>query len=136
MPFSERVKAMETIDLVRIARAPESEGFEPAMVEAATAELTSRDVSESELVEIDYELDDLNTFEEYQAEKQLGPVGWVLFVVLAPVILLPLLAIAAVRGAVGYETWSRQATKATGIGIGAYFLLIGILIVADLATSR
>lgn len=125
--FSERLANMRNEDLIRIAQFGDQDGFEPAAIAAAQAELDGRGVSASDVAQV---LGDADVLRRMAETKHLVPLGWggrILFAISAPLI-LPMIG-AVVLSARGYARKSREAWLSILAGYGLWIAVPMILFV-------
>lgn len=133
MDFSKTMARLPDEELFRIAYPDANDEFEAEAIAAALAEIGKRGISgeeprvQSRIVELEEE-------DSVRAEQPLGKVGWIAFMLTAPILIFSIPA-ALVLYSMGYRKMAGDARGAIVGGWLIYLALITILVIGMLITG-
>ena len=123
--YTARFSRLPTEELMRIADPSSSDEFESEAIDAARLELQSRDIDDEAAAQISEQITEEKEAEAIRANLPLSNAGWVLFVLIGPVLILSL-ALAAAQYGLGFKQRALHALSAIMAGF-VFYAAIGFI---------
>ena len=109
-------------DLIRIAHSVPEDGFEPDAVASAMRELERRNVTTEAIADTTEQAARDRDAEDLKAHIPLSNLGWIAFILVGPIFLIPISA-AAIYRTRGYRQKSKDVLSAILPGVLLYGLI-------------